>query len=326
MIHIIKENVLKKIIKVEKKIIPIIEQAFVNLSEGLAVMPPILRLDIKESNGEVDVKTAYVKGLDSFAIKISPGFFNNPSLGLPSTSGMMILFNTNNGLVRSLLMDNGYLTNIRTAIAGAISAKYFSQKKLSNVGIIGAGQQAELQLKAVMLVRNPKIIRVWSRNIDKTKKFIKRMSKIIKPKIFHAKNIKDLAENSSLIITATPSNKPLILHKWIKPGTHITAMGSDAEHKNELDPKIINKCDIYIADSLRQTLILGELHHAKLSKKSLNSEKFVEIGNVIKNPKLGRFSDKSITICDLTGTGVQDTAIARFAYNLALKKKLGIPL
>ena len=90
MTIILQENEIKKCVEINNDLIPIIEDAFVSLTKGLTIMPPILRMDIKENHWEVDIKTAYIKGLDSFAIKVSPGFFNNPSLGLPTTSGMMI--------------------------------------------------------------------------------------------------------------------------------------------------------------------------------------------------------------------------------------------
>ena len=155
MTTILQEHEIKECVAINNELIPIIEEAFVSLANGLTTMPPIMRLDIKEYHGEVDVKTAYIKGLDSFAIKVSPGFFNNPTLGLPTTSGMMILLDTKTGVLKSILLDKGYLTDVRTAIAGAIAAKHLSNKDISTVGIIGAGMQAKLQLQALMLVRQP---------------------------------------------------------------------------------------------------------------------------------------------------------------------------
>src|SRR3546814_8393840 len=105
-----------------------VEEAFVALTTRAVAMPPILRLDLPEHNGEVDVKTAYVPGLDGFAIKISPGFFDNPKLGLPSVNGMMVLFSARTGLAEALLLDNGYLTDVRTAAAGAVAAKHLDRK------------------------------------------------------------------------------------------------------------------------------------------------------------------------------------------------------
>ena len=326
MTIILQENEIKKCVDINTDLIPIIEEAFVCLTKGLTIMPPVLRLDIKENHGEVDVKTAYIKGLDSFAIKVSPGFFNNPSLNLPTTSGMMILLDSKTGILKSVLLDKGYLTNVRTAIAGAIAAKHLSNKDISTVGIIGAGIQAKLQLKALMLVRKPTIAYVWGRNDKKVKQFIADNYSELKIKLIQSHNPEEVCKKSDVLITTTPSTEPLIKSEWIRKGTHITAMGSDAEHKNELDPKIVQECDLYIADKQSQTTILGELHHA-IKAKLISPEKiFTELGSVINKDVQGRSSKDAITVCDLTGTGVQDTAIARYAFNLAMKNNFGLQL
>ena len=326
MTIILQENEIKKCVDINTDLIPIIEEAFVCLTKGLTIMPPVLRLDIKENHGEVDVKTAYIKGLDSFAIKVSPGFFNNPSLNLPTTSGMMILLDSKTGILKSILLDKGYLTNVRTAIAGAIAAKHLSNKDISTVGIIGAGIQAKLQLKALMLVRKPTIAYVWGRNDKKVKQFITDNYSELKIKLIQSHNPEEVCKKSDVLITTTPSTEPLIKSEWIRKGTHITAMGSDAEHKNELDPKIVQECDLYIADKQSQTTILGELHHA-IKAKLISSEKiFTELGSVINKDVQGRSSKDAITVCDLTGTGVQDTAIARYTFNLAMKNNFGLQL
>ena len=129
-ISILSEKQIKSLVKLDLNLIKVIEKAFIALAKGEVEMPPILSMEIKDQRGEVDVKTAYIKNFDGFAIKISPGFFNNPSLGIPSLNGLMILFSSKTGLIKSILLDNGYLTDIRTAAAGAISIKYLSKKKL----------------------------------------------------------------------------------------------------------------------------------------------------------------------------------------------------
>ena len=139
---ILTEKDLRKIIRLDADAVACIEDAFRALATKPVVMPPILRLDIIEARGEVDVKTAYVPGLDGFAIKISPGFFDNPRLGIPSTNGMMVLLSAKTGLVQALLLDNGYLTDIRTAAAGAVAAKHLARQNSSVAAIFGAGMQA----------------------------------------------------------------------------------------------------------------------------------------------------------------------------------------
>lgn len=326
MTIVLQENEIKKCVNISTDLIPIIEDAFVSLSMGLTTMPPILRLDIKENQGEVDIKTAYIKGLDSFAIKVSPGFFNNPSLGLPTTSGMMILLDTKTGVLKSVLLDKGYLTNVRTAIAGAIAAKHLSNRDISSVGVIGAGMQAKLQLKALMLVREPAIVYLWGRNDKKVEKFIADNSSELKIKLIQSNSPEEVCQKSDLLITTTPSTKPLIKSEWMRKGMHITAMGSDAEHKNELDPKIIKECNLYVADTQSQTAILGELHHAIKKKLVSSKNNFTELGSLISGKSNGRQSNSEITVCDLTGTGVQDTAIARYAFEKAINNEFGLKL
>ena len=324
MLILNKKDIIKHV-KLNEDLIPIIEDAFKSLSKGKTVMPPIMRIDIEKYHGESDIKAAYVEGLDSFAIKIASGFFDNPKLGLPSSNGLMVLLDSETGVIKSVLLDEGYLTDTRTAIAGAIAAKYLSNQDASNLGIIGAGIQARLQLKAILLVRKINKINLWARDKVKVDEFIDSL-KDLKIDINISESCKELASSSDIIITTTPSKKPLLEFDWIKKGTHITAMGSDAEQKNELHPAMIKLCDKYIPDNQPQTTILGELHHAIKENIISPDHKFDDLGSIIIDPSLGRKNKEDITICDLTGTGVQDTAIARYTYNICKENNLGIKI
>ena len=322
---ILKKKDIIQHVNLNKDLIPIIEEAFKSLSNGKTVMPPIMRIDIEKYHGESDVKAAYVEGLDSFAIKIASGFFDNPKLGLPSSNGLMVLLDSETGVIKSVLLDEGYLTDTRTAIAGAIAAKYLSNEDASNLGIIGAGIQARLQLKAILLVRKINKINLWARDRVKVDGFIDSL-KDLNIDINISDSCKDLASSSDIIVTTTPSKKPLLEFDWIEKGTHITAMGSDAEQKNELHPAMIKLCDKYIPDNQPQTTILGELHHAIKENLISPDHKFDDLGSIIIDPSLGRKNKEDITICDLTGTGVQDTAIARYTYNICKENNLGIKI
>ena len=322
---ILKKKDIIQHVNLNKDLIPIIEDAFKSLSKGKTVMPPIMRIDIEKYHGESDIKAAYVEGLDSFAIKIASGFFDNPKLGLPSSNGLMVLLDSETGVIKSVLLDEGYLTDTRTAIAGAIAAKYLSNQDASNIGIIGAGIQARLQLKAILLVRKINKINLWARDKVKVDEFVDSL-KDLKIDINISESCKELASSSDIILTTTPSKKPLLEFDWIKKGTHITAMGSDAEQKNELHPAMIKLCDKYIPDNQPQTTILGELHHAIKENLISPDHKFDDLGSIIIDPSLGRKNKEDITICDLTGTGVQDTAIARYTYNICKENNLGIKI
>jgi ornithine cyclodeaminase len=315
---------IKECVQFNAELIPIIEDAFKSLSLGKTVMPPILRVDIEKYHGESDVKAAYIEGLDSFAVKVASGFFNNPKLGLPSSNGLMILLDSQTGVIKSVLLDKGYLTDVRTAIAGAIASKYLSNPESSTVAIIGTGIQARMQLEALSLVRDIKNVNVWSRDIKKTHAYIEDVSKNINLNFTAFDNTNEVVNNADILITTTPSKKPLVDFSSLPKGIHITAMGSDAEEKNELEPDIIKNCDVYVPDSQAQTSILGELNHAIKNNLIKSDMIFNDLGKIIINPELGRKNNDDITVADLTGTGVQDTAIARYAYAIADKKKLGI--
>ena len=326
MTIILNSSEIKKCIYLNEQLIPVIEDAFKSLALGKTTMPPILRLDIEKYHGESDVKTAYIEGLDSYAIKVASGFFNNPKLGLPSSNGLMILLDSQTGVLKSVLLDKGYLTDVRTAIAGAIAAKHLSNKEASNAGIIGAGIQAKMQLEALLLVRKIKSANLWSRDSEKTKIFAENLKKTINININLCETPHEVVNLSEIVITTTPSKSPIIKSEWLKKGLHITAMGSDAEQKNELDPQIIKDCDLYIPDNQSQTSILGELHHA-IKNGIISSEiEFNDLGKIILDPSLGRKNINDITIADLTGTGVQDTAIARHTFSISQEKRLGLQI
>ncbi|XKM43284.1 ectoine utilization protein EutC (plasmid) [Rhizobium ruizarguesonis] len=320
---ILTEAELRKVIGLDRDTVACIEEAFAALATKAVAMPPILRLDIPEYRGEVDVKTAYVPGIEGFAIKISPGFFDNPRIGLPSTNGMMVLLSSRTGLVQALLLDNGYLTDVRTAAAGAVAAKHLSRENASVAAIFGAGMQARLQLEALTLVRPIREARIWARDAAKAKATAMELAGKLGFPVTATPDARGAATGADLIITTTPSEMPIIEAGWLEPGQHLTAMGSDAEHKNEIDPAAIAGAGLYVADSLKQTRRLGELHHAIDAGLVAGDAVFAELGQIVAGRAPGRTRNDQITIADLTGTGIQDTAIATLAFARAGAAKAG---
>lgn len=312
-ISILTETDLRNAVQLDLQAIDQVEGAFAALSGGGVVMPPILSMDIAEFNGEVDVKTAYVPGIDSFAIKVSPGFFDNPKIGLPSTSGLMILFSAKTGMVEAMLLDNGYLTDVRTAAAGAVAARHLAPAQASSACIVGAGTQARLQLKALCLVRPITEAAIWARDLSKASAVASQLAAELGIKVSAASDLGEAVRVADIVITTTPSSAPLIEADWLRPGHHITAMGSDQHHKTELAPECLAKADLYVPDRQSQTELMGELRPALAAGVVAPDTQFDELGDVVAGSGSGRTSDTAITICDLTGTGVQDTAIATFA-------------
>lgn len=322
-IRILTEAELRDCVRLDAEAVECIEGCFRALATQDIVMPPILRLDVRDHNGEVDVKTAYVPGLDGFAIKISPGFFDNPKLGLPSVNGLMVLLSARTGLVEALLLDNGYLTDVRTAAAGAVAAKWLARSAARTAAIIGAGVQARLQLKALTLVRDIASAALWARDPDKARRCAEELAAELGIPVTPCSSAREAMEGRDIVVTTTPSPSPLIEADWLAAGQHVTAMGSDAEHKNELAPEVLVKADRYVCDRQSQCAVLGELHHAVAAGLISAEARFPELGQVIAGQAPGRQSDSEITVCDLTGTGVQDTAIATLARQRAAQAGFG---
>jgi ornithine cyclodeaminase len=310
---------LRELVPLDLDAIEQVEAAFRSLATEAVVMPPILRLDLPERSGEVDVKTAYLPGFSSFALKVSPGFFNNPVLGLPSLNGLMLVLSAHTGLTEAVLLDNGYLTAVRTAAAGAVAARWLARRDAKRVAIIGAGEQARLQLKALRLVRDIEHVTVWARDNDRARQFAR---DCIDLPCEVADSTGKALRHADIAITTTPSREPLIHACDLHPGLHITAMGSDAEHKNEIAPDVFARAR-YLCDRLQQTRVLGELHHAIKAGVTSADAQYAELGQVIAQQAPGRTNDDEITVCDLTGTGAQDTAIATLALQRARAAQAG---
>lgn len=323
-VTLLSETDLRTCVMLDASAIDCIEQAFRSLATEDIVMPPILRLDIHAHNGEVDVKTAYLPGLDHFAIKISPGFFDNPQLGLPSLNGLVTLHSVRTGILEALLLDNGYLTSIRTAAAGAVAARWLARPDARHAAILGAGAQARLQLQALTLVRPIDSVTVWAPNLADTQRFAVEMGQQLKLTITPCIDIDTVMAGADIAVTTTPSRHPLIELRHLRPGLHITAMGSDAEHKNEIAPAVVAAAAPYVCDRLSQVRVLGELHHAIDAGLIGADVEMAELGQVIAGQRLGRIDPSDVTLCDLTGTGAQDTAIAAFAYTKAVGAGFGL--
>ena len=312
-IKILTEAELRSHVGLDVRTVKCVEDAFAALAGGDVVMPPILSMDIKEFNGEVDVKTAYVPGVESFAIKISPGFFDNPKLGLPSVNGLMVLFSAQTGILEAVLLDNGYLTDVRTAAAGAMAAKHLSRQDSKTAAITGGGTQARLQLEALTLVRPIESATIWARRHEQASDAAAAMSEKLGIMVSATGSAENAVRNADIVVTTTPSTEVPVQADWLGPGQHLTAMGSDNSHKNEVDPKAVVKADVFVCDKQAQCEKLGELHHAVEAGIVSADVRHTEIGEVVAGKKPGRTSADQFTYCDLTGTGVQDTAIATMA-------------
>jgi ornithine cyclodeaminase len=306
---------LAQIKEVLKSLQPIqaIEEGFVAYSQGKAVIPPVGEMLFKDPPGDVHIKYGYLMDDDYYVIKIASGFFESPSSSRYTSDGLILLFKKGTGELACALLDECHLTNVRTAAAGAVCAKYLAPKNIEYIGVIGAGTQGRMQVEYLAPVIDCKEVMVWGMNQDELDDYKKDMESL-GYRVKTTLSTEDIAAHCNLIVTATPSKSPLLSADKIRKGTHITAMGSDTLEKIELDPKILQKADIVVADSISQCLLRGEIHQA-LKAGVLEKERIVELGNVIVNPNLQRTSEEQITIADLTGVAVQDIQIAKAVYH-----------
>ncbi len=323
-ITIIRESDLRKCISLGEEVILAIEDGFTQLTLGNATVPPIIGIEIPERRGELDIKTAYIKGLNNFAVKIASGFFENETQGLPVASGMMILVSTQTGYPEAVLFDNGYLTQVRTGAAGAIAAKYLAREESATAGIIGAGTQGRYQAEALRKVRNLSRFLVYDIEVHKSVKYAKEMGQKLGVEIEVAENLESLVKKSDIVVSTTPSREPYLKAEWLHPGLHITAMGADMEDKQEIFPELIGEVDLIACDLKSQCFVRGELHHALRSGVIAESREIIELGELTSGRKPGREHDQQVSLCDLTGVGVQDTAIARLAFQKVNASGMGL--
>ncbi|QOR39810.1 cyclodeaminase [Billgrantia diversa] len=304
---------IEAVVGIDEQALRQVEAGFAALGRDEAIQPPILSMSMEEFNSEVDVKTAHIKGWERFAIKVSTGSFDNPKRGLPSLSGLMLLFSAETGRVEAVLFEDGYLTMVRTAVAGAIAAKHLSREDSRRVAVIGAGEQAQRQVEALRLVRNIDTLDVWARRPEGAEAYADRMRSRGLTVSMHD-SVHAACAQADIIVTATPSREPLLQASDLPDGVHVTAMGSDSPDKRELDESVLTRADAFVCDTRAQSEHNGEL---KVFANEGREPPFKvhELGRVIVRGERLRVSDTAITVCDLTGTGVQDTAIASFALS-----------
>lgn len=344
--QILTESELRQCVHLDLDALDAIDAAFTWLAHGRVTMPPILHLEVpgdeptpgadpaagaatgeQHKGGDVDIKTAAVQGLDRFAVKIAAGFYGNPRLGLPSGSGMMVVLSAHTGFPVAVLLDNGYLTDVRTALAGAVAARYLAPANITVAGVIGTGAQARLQIEALRLVRPFERLVVWGRDPAKARAYQDEMSERLGVPVAVASTAEHVVRESQCVVTTTPSRTPVIHANGLHPGLHITAMGSDGPGKQELDPAVLQRADQVVCDRLAQSVVAGELQHLAADQRP----SAIELGLLTSGQHAGRatadgISEHAITVCDLTGTGVQDTAIALYALDQAARLGLGTTL
>jgi ornithine cyclodeaminase len=302
-----------------------VRDAFVAFTEGKAVLPAPMELQLPDADGEMHVKAAYLEGFPYFAVKAASGFYRNRDQGLPSLGGMVMAFDATTGFPAAVLLDNGYLTEVRTAAAGALAAEALARPEATTVCVLGAGGQARHQVEALVRVRPVRRLRAWSRTPERTEAYGAEMARRFGLEATSCASPREAIHGVDIVVTVTPSRRPIVEGAWLQPGTHVTAVGSDFPDKQELAPDVVARADKYVADSIEQCLRSGELHHAVQAGLTAVEDVHAELGAVLAGRAPGRETPAELTVADLTGLGIQDTAMANLVVSLARDRGVGEP-
>ena len=290
-----------------------VEHAFKLKAQGKAIMPAKIYLDLPQYQGDYRAMPAYIDG--SAGIKWVSAYPNNRKYNLPTVTATIILCDPNTSCPL-VIMDGTYITNMRTGAGGGVAVKYLARKDSSVIGLIGAGMQAKMQLLAISEVL-PRIgeVKVFDQYKDATLRYTEEMGAKLNINIRPVKTIEEAAE-ADIVVTATPSTKPIVKKQYIRPGTHINAIGADAQGKQELEVDLLKGAKIVI-DDIEQAAHSGEIN-VPLSQGLIKIEEiYGSLGEVATNTKKGRENDEEITIFDSTGLAIQDIICAKVVYDKA---------
>ncbi len=300
-----------------------VRDAFARLARGEATLPGVIGLDLPQVEGEVHVKGAWLHGTPFFSIKEAAGFYKNGALGLPVGSGLILVFDATNGLLRAILFDNAYLTELRTGAAGALAADLLARPDATRVAMLGAGGQARYQIEALREVRGIREVLAWSRSPERARAYAAEIQQRYGLEARAVSSAREAVEAADIVVTVTPAREPVLRAEWLRPGQHVTAVGSDGPDKQELEAAVLARVDTVVVDRLDQCLRLGELHHAVAAGLFTADRVHAELGQIAAGLKPGRTRPDEITLCDLTGVGIQDAAVANRVVGLALERGLG---
>lgn len=305
------------------KIQEAVENGYKSFNSGLVVQPDFMTIVQPGTHTGFDFKGGLDMGGGYITIKSSSGGYpDNPKIGLPTGMNTVFLFDANTSALKCV-MDGTWITGCRTAAAGAISVKYLARKDASKYAVIGAGNQGRRQLRAISRVRKLTDIYVWGYSDEEINSYISDMSQEIAAEFHPCKTVEEAVKNADIVVTTTIGRRgPIVKKEWIKPGTHIAAIGADMPDKQELCADIFSIAKV-VNDSINAASKNGETHHALeegyITKEGIHAE----IGEIILGKKPGRENDEEITIFDTVGMAIQDNVMAAMLYKNAVEKGLG---
>jgi len=318
------EKDVKQLLSMDE-VMQVVESAFKAKGLGHAQMPAKIYLFYNKYKGDLRAMPSYLEELDISAVKIVNSHPENPTkYGLPTVMATIILVNPKNGTPIAI-MGGTWATDMRTGAAGGIAAKYLAKKDSKVVGLVGAGAQARTQLMGLLsFYKKLEEVRVWSRTEKTRDAYVTEMKQLYGnvAKIVSVESVKDAVEGADIVVTTTPSNKPIVSNDWVEAGMHFNCIGADAPGKQELDPAILKRAKI-IVDDWEQASHSGEINVPLTKGIITKQDVWGEIGEVVAGLKPGRTSPKEITVFTSTGLAVQDAVTAELAYKKALKKEIG---
>ncbi|CAI1112637.1 ornithine cyclodeaminase [Serratia liquefaciens] len=287
----------------------LLKEGFIAYSKRQVQQPPVQHFLFEQAAGDCCIKSAWLEGDEQFVLKVSSGFYRNPAQGLASNQGLMMAFSAQTGEPQALLLDEGWLTALRTALAGRIVAELCAPTEIPAIGIVGCGMQALLQLQQLKPLTACREVWVWGRNESALQAY-RRRAEAEGFRVHTTQDAAELATHCRLIITTTPSREPILRATDIRPGTHITAVGADSHGKQEMESGLVARADVLLADSVSQCTEYGEIATA-YRQGLLASIPLVELGTVLAQGKKVRSDPEQITLADLTGLAIQDVQIVK---------------
>jgi len=306
-----------------KEVIATVEEAYEAYNSGQVVQPPYMGIHLPPPRGEIDFKVGYHKSGEMISMKASSGgFIDNPAAhGVPTGMGTILLFDARScALV--CVMDGSLITGLRTGAAGAISVKALARKNANTITSIGTGNQARMQIRAIREVLKIESIHAWHSNPDTLSRYKADIESELGIAVVAESSKKAAVEQADILITTTRGKGSLVEASWIKPGTHIVAIGTDQRGKQELDPEIFRNAKI-VNDSIEQCTEKGETWHPLDRNIISRDDIHAEIGEILLGRKPGRESEDEVTIFDSTGMAIQDNTTAARIYGNAMERKVG---
>ena len=302
------------------------KDAFTLFAQGKSVVPLRTNIPAPKHEGAFLFMPAYAESLECASLKVVNIFPNNIDKGLPSAPAQVVLIDGETGIITAIL-DGTYVTQLRTGAASGAAFDVLGRKDAKKGALIGTGGQAATQLEAMLAVRNLEEVKVYDINAERTAAFVEKMNEELSSygaKIVAAKDADDAVEDADLVITVTPTTKPVFDGNKIKKGATVSCVGSYQPHMQEMSPALLPRASKIYFDSKDAVLsesgdILIPLAEGIITEKDFTGD----LGDVIQGKVIGRENDEEIIVFKTVGIGTQDLVTAKNIYDKAVAQNVG---